>query len=162
MLGYYNDDDSTREVLGDDGWLRTGDLGYIDDEGFVFINGRKKNLIVSSGGKNIYPEEIEQHFDGSRVVGEILVVGKKDAGGGDVIFAAVYPNLAALAEDHGERKLDSARDRSLLEALVKAEIAKVNRRLPGYKKIADFALVDRPFEKNAQQKIKRFLYKEKF
>ena len=156
MLGYYQNDAATREMWTDDGFLRTGDLGYIDDDGFIFINGRKKNLIVSSGGKNIYPEEIESRFDGSRVVGEILVVGRKDAGGGDVIFAVVYPNKDALAEDHGDRKLDEA----LVKALVKAEIEQVNRRLPGYKKIADFSLVDTPFEKNAQQKIRRFLYKK--
>jgi long-chain acyl-CoA synthetase len=155
MLGYYQNEAATREMFTADGYLRTGDLGYIDDDGFIYINGRKKNLIVSSGGKNIYPEEIEQHFDGSRVVGEILVVGRKDSGGGDVIFAVVYPNKEALAEDQGDRKLDEA----LMKALVKAEIEKVNRLLPGYKKIADFALTSEPFEKNAQQKIRRFLYK---
>jgi long-chain acyl-CoA synthetase len=155
MLGYYQNEDATREMFTPDGYLRTGDLGYIDNDGFIYINGRKKNLVVSSGGKNIYPEEIEQHFDGSRVVGEILVVGRKDAGGGDVIFAVVYPNMEALAQDHDGRKLDEA----LIKALVKAEIEKENRSLPGYKKIADFVLVDEPFEKNAQQKVKRFLYK---
>ncbi|MDR0638916.1 MAG: AMP-binding protein [Spirochaetaceae bacterium] len=155
MLGYYKNEEATKEMFTPDGYLRTGDLGYIDDDGFIYINGRKKSLIVSSGGKNIYPEEIEQRFDGSRVVGEILVVGRKDAGGGDVIFAVVYPNMETLAQDHDGRKLDEA----LIKALVKAEIEKVNRFLPGYKKIADFTLALKPFEKNAQQKIRRFLYK---
>ncbi|MDR1095604.1 MAG: AMP-binding protein [Spirochaetaceae bacterium] len=155
MLGYYKNKEATAEMFTEDGYLRTGDIGYIDDDGFIYINGRKKSLIVSSGGKNIYPEEIEQRFDGSRIVGEILVVGRKDAGGGDVIFAVVYPNMDALSQDQDGRKLDEA----LIKALVKAEIEKVNRSLPGYKKIADFTLVDKPFEKNAQQKIRRFMYK---
>jgi long-chain acyl-CoA synthetase len=155
MLGYYKNAEATAEMFTPDGYLRTGDIGYIDDNGFIYINGRKKSLIVSSGGKNIYPEEIEQRFDGSRVVGEILVVGRKDAGGGDVIFAVVYPNMDALSQDQDGRKLDEA----LIKALVKAEIEKVNRSLPGYKKIADFTLVDKAFEKNAQQKIRRFMYK---
>jgi long-chain acyl-CoA synthetase len=155
MLGYYKNAEATAEMFTEDGYLRTGDIGYIDDDGFIYINGRKKSLIVSSGGKNIYPEEIEQRFDGSRIVGEILVVGRKDEGGGDVIFAVVYPNLDALKQDQEGRKLDEA----LIKALVKAEIEKVNRSLPGYKKIADFTLADKPFEKNAQQKIRRFMYK---
>jgi long-chain acyl-CoA synthetase len=155
MLGYYKNPAATAEMYTEDGYLRTGDIGFIDNDGFVYINGRKKSLIVSSGGKNIYPEEIEQRFDGSRIVGEILVVGRKDAGGGDVIFAVVFPNMDTLAQDHEGRKLDEA----LIKALVKAEIEKVNRSLPGYKKIADFTLTDKPFEKNAQQKIRRFLYK---
>ncbi|MDR1231582.1 MAG: AMP-binding protein [Spirochaetaceae bacterium] len=155
MLGYYKNAEATAEMFTPDGYLRTGDIGYIDDDGFIYINGRKKSLIVSSGGKNIYPEEIEQRFDGSRIVGEILVVGRKDAGGGDVIFAVVYPNMEMLEQDHEGRKLDEA----LIKALVKAEIEKVNRSLPGYKKIADFTLVEKAFEKNAQQKIRRFMYK---
>jgi long-chain acyl-CoA synthetase len=155
MLGYYKNPEATAEMFTEDGYLRTGDIGFIDNDGFVYINGRKKSLIVSSGGKNIYREEIELRFDGSRIVGEILVVGRKDTGGGDVIFAVVFPNMETLAQDHEGRKLDEA----LIKALVKAEIEKVNRSLPGYKKIADFTLIDKPFEKNAQQKIRRFLYK---
>ncbi|MDR3146469.1 MAG: AMP-dependent synthetase, partial [Treponema sp.] len=129
---------------------------YRDDDGFIFINGRKKNLIVSSGGKNIYPEEIEAHFDGSRVIGEILVLGRREAEfGGEQIFAVVVPNMEALAEDHPGKTLDE----SFIHDLVKKEIEQVNRTLVGYKKITDFVLRREEFEKNAQRKIKRFLYK---
>jgi long-chain acyl-CoA synthetase len=156
MLGYYKDPEATRGAFTDDGYLRTGDLGYIDGQGFIFINGRKKNLIVTSGGKNIYPEEIEAHFDNSRVIGEILIVGRREPdNGGEQIFAVAVPNLEALEEDYPGRELDNA----FLRGLVKDEIDAVNRSLPGYQKVSGFILRREPFEKNAQQKIRRFLYK---
>jgi long-chain acyl-CoA synthetase len=156
MLGYYENPEATAEVFTDDGYLKTGDLGFIDDQGFVYINGRQKNLIVSSGGKNIYPEEIEAHFNGSRVIGEILVVGRKEADyGGEQIVAVVVPNTETLAVDYPGKEQDEA----FIHDLVKKEIEAVNRTLVGYKKIIDFILRKESFEKNAQQKIKRFLYK---
>ncbi|MDR2403250.1 MAG: AMP-binding protein [Spirochaetaceae bacterium] len=156
MLGYYENPEATREIITENGYLLTGDLGYRDDDGFIFINGRKKNLIVSSGGKNIYPEEIEAHFDGSRVIGEILVLGRKEAEfGGEQIFAVVVPNMETLAEDYPGKTLEE----SFIHDLVKKEIEQVNRTLVGYKKITDFILRQEEFEKNAQRKIKRFLYK---
>jgi long-chain acyl-CoA synthetase len=156
MLGYYENPEASREIFTDDGYLKTGDLGFMDDLGFIFINGRKKNLIVSSGGKNIYPEEIEAHFDGSRTVGEILIIGRKEAEfGGEQIFAVVVPNAETLAADYPGKDLSD----DFIHGLVKKEIEQVNRSLVGYKKITDFVLRKDPFEKNAQQKIKRFLYK---
>jgi long-chain acyl-CoA synthetase len=156
MLGYYNDPESTREAFTDEGYLRTGDLGYIDEHGFIFINGRKKNLIVTSGGKNIYPEEIEAHFNNSRVIAEILIVGrKKPDSGGEQIFAVAVPNIGALEEDYPGRELDDA----FLRGRVKDAIDGVNRSLPGFQKVSGFVLRREPFEKNAQQKIRRFLYK---
>jgi len=156
MLGYYNNPEATADVISHDGWLRTGDLGYVDKKGFVFINGRQKNLIVSSGGKNIYPEEIEGHFNGSRLIAETLVVGRKEKEfGGEQIFAVVVPNYENLAIDHPGKENDEA----FIRELVKKEIEQVNRTLVGYKKITDFTIRKDPFEKNAQQKIRRFLYK---
>ena len=156
MLGYYNNDEATAEVLSPDGWLKTGDLGYIDKDGYVFINGRQKNLIVSSGGKNIYPEEIEAHFSQSRLVADILIVGKKEKEyGGEQIFAVVVPNYENLNLDHPGKENDD----EFIRALIKKEIEQVNRGLVGYKKITDFIIRKEPFEKNAQQKIRRFLYK---
>jgi long-chain acyl-CoA synthetase len=156
MLGYYENPEATAEMFTESGYLKTGDLGYRDEKGFIYINGRKKNLIVSSGGKNIYPEEIEAHFDNSRVVGEVLIVGRKEKEfGGEQIFAVIVPNFEALAQDHPNQVLDDG----FLNELVKKEIEQVNRTLIGYKKISDFIIRKEEFEKNAQKKIKRFLYK---
>jgi long-chain acyl-CoA synthetase len=156
MLGYYNDPQASREAFTDDGYLKTGDLCSIDEQGFIFINGRKKNLIVSSGGKNIYPEEIEGRFDNSRVIAEILIVGRKEPdSGAEQIFAVAVPNLETLEEDYPGRELDDA----FLHSLVKDEIDAVNRGLPVYQKVGGFILRREPFEKNAQRKIRRFLYK---
>jgi len=156
MLGYYNNPEATAETLTPDGWLKTGDLGYRDKDGFIYINGRQKNLIVSSGGKNIYPEEIESHFAASRLVAEILIVGRKEKKyGGEQIYAVVVPNYENLALDYPGKENDDA----FMRDLVKKEIEQINRTLVGYKKITDFTIRKETFEKNAQQKIRRFLYK---
>jgi long-chain acyl-CoA synthetase len=156
MLGYFENKEATKEVMTDDGYLLTGDLGYRDEDGFIYIKGRKKNLIVSSGGKNIYPEEIEAPFGNSRVIGEILVVGRKEPNyGGEQIFAVVVPNFEAIKEDHPSKENDD----EFIKSLVKKTITEKNRNFPAYKKISDFTIRKEPFEKNAQQKIKRFMYK---
>jgi long-chain acyl-CoA synthetase len=167
MLGYYQNQEATDEVIGPDGYLRTGDLGYRDDQGYIYINGRKKNLIVSSGGKNVYPEEVESHFEGSRVIGEILVMSRRDEDfGGEQVAAVVVPNWDALGEDNpgkvGEGSAEKAGGlvEDWIREAVKKEVERVNRELTGYKKITEFALRREPFEKNAQQKIRRFLYKD--
>jgi long-chain acyl-CoA synthetase len=156
MLGYFENEEATKEVINEDGFLLTGDLGYRDEDGYIYIKGRKKNLIVNSGGKNIYPEEVEAHFNNSRIISEILVVGRKEpVYGGEQIFAVVVPNFEAIKQDYPG--LESNND--FIRNLVKKTIEETNRTLPGYKKISDFTLRTEPFEKNAQQKIRRFMYK---
>ena len=156
MLGYFENEEATKEVINEDGYLLTGDLGYRDKDGFVYIMGRKKNLIVGSGGKNIYPEEIEAHFNSSRVICEVLVVGRKEPSyGGETIFAVTVPNYEAIKEDHPGREGDD----KFINELIKKEIEEINRSLPVYKKISDFTMRKEAFEKNAQQKIRRFIYK---
>jgi len=156
MLGYFENEEATKEAIDINGFLHTGDLGYRDKDGYLHIKGRKKNLIVGSGGKNIYPEEIESHFNNSRIIGEILVVGRREPTyGGENIFAVVVPNYEAIKEDHP----GSENDDDVIKHLIKKAIEEVNRGLPGYKKISDFMLRKEPFEKNAQQKIRRFMYK---
>jgi len=156
MQGYYKNPEATSDVFTPDGWLKTGDLGYRDKDGFLYINGRQKNLIVSSGGKNIYPEEIEAHFSNSRIIAEILIVGRKEKEyGGEEIFAVVVPDYENIRGDHPGKEEDDA----FIRALVKREIENVNRGLVVYKKISNFTLRKEPFAKNAQQKIRRFLYK---
>jgi long-chain acyl-CoA synthetase len=155
MLGYFENEEATKEVITEDGYLLTGDLGYRDELGFVYIKGRKKNLIVGSGGKNVYPEEVEAHFANSRIIAEVLVVGRKNAGG-EIIFAVMVPNYETIKEDHPGKEND---DKFIYE-LVRKEVEEANRSLPVFKKISDFTVRKEPFEKNAQQKIRRFLYKE--
>jgi long-chain acyl-CoA synthetase len=156
MLGYFENVEATKEVIDKEGFLHTGDLGYRDKDGFLYIKGRKKNLIVSSGGKNIYPEEIESQFNNSRVIGEILVVGRKEpVYGGEQIFAILVPNYETIKVDYPGKENDD----NFISDLFREEIGTKNRSLPGYKKISDFIMRKEPFEKNAQQKIRRFLYK---
>ncbi|MCL2832893.1 MAG: AMP-binding protein [Treponema sp.] len=156
MLGYFENVEATKEVLTEDGWLKTGDLGYRDKTGYIYINGRAKNLIVSSGGKNIYPEEIEGHFSDSKTIAEILIIGRKERQyGGEQVFAVTVPNYETLAVDYPGKENDEA----FVRDLIKKEIERVNRTLVGYKKITDFVIRREPFEKNAQQKIRRFMYK---
>jgi long-chain acyl-CoA synthetase len=157
MLGYFENEEATREVINKDGYLLTGDLGYRDEDGFIYIKGRKKSLIVSSGGKNIYPEEIEIQFNNSRVISEVLVMGRREpAHGGEKIIAVTVPNYDMIREDHPGRE----NDENFVKSLIKKAIEEANRNLPSYKKISEFVLRKEPFEKNAQQKIRRFMYKE--
>ncbi|MDR1390116.1 MAG: AMP-binding protein [Treponema sp.] len=163
MLGYYKNPDATKEVITPDGWLLSGDYGRIDSDGFVYISGRKKSLIVSSGGKNIYPEEIEGHFDGSRMVRQILVLGR-DSDAGEQVVAIVVPDREFLSAEYpGKIPVEGDLDgdsKKFIRALIKKEVEDVNRTLPGYKKISDFLLRFEEFEMNAQHKIRRFLYKD--
>jgi len=154
MLGYFENDEATKEVINEDGYLLTGDLGYRDEQGFLYIKGRKKNLIVGSGGKNVYPEEVEIHFTGSRIIAEVLVVGRK-INNSEIIYAVVVPNYENIKIDYPGKENDD----SFISNLVKKEVEEANRALPVYKKIGDFCIRKEPFEKNAQQKIRRFLYK---
>lgn len=157
MLGYFNNSEATAEVFDEEGFLRTGDLGYLDERGFLFITGRKKSLIVTAGGKNIYPEEIEAKFDGSRVVKEVLVVGRKGkSGAAEDVVAVCVPDLELIAADRG----GAVPSGQGLRELVKTEVEAVNRSLPPYKKIVDFILRDEEFEQTSSRKIKRFLYQD--
>jgi len=154
MLGYFENEAATKEVITEDGWLLTGDLGRIDEDGFIHISGRKKNLIVGAGGKNIYPEEVEAHFSNSRTIAEILIVGRKTTGG-EIIYGVMVPNYEQIKINYPGKENDD----SFICSLIKKEVDEVNRALPVFKKISDFCIRKEPFEKNAQQKIRRFLYK---
>ena len=157
MLGYLDRPDATAEVMTEDGWLRTGDLGFIDRRGFLFITGRSKNLIVTEGGKNVYPEEIELRFEGSPWVREVLVVGRREAGrmAGEEIVAVCVPDWERIAAERPE-----ADPKAAAEGLVRDEVRRVNRSLPPHMKVEDFVIRAEEFEKTSSRKIKRFLYKD--
>ena len=148
MVGYYNNPEATAAVFTDDGWFKTGDIGYMDKDGYIYITGRKKNVIILSNGKNVFPEEIEEHLsDRSDVIGESVVLGRPNASGETVITAVIYPNP------------DFSKDKTKeeVEAAVRAAVAEVNKSLPVYKQVRDTELRDTEFEKTTTRKIKRFL-----
>ena len=152
MLGYYNNPEATAEVLTDDGWFQTGDLGYLDDEGFIHITGRKKNVIITKNGKNVFPEEIEYYLGHIPYVGESMVWGREsEATGETLIFAGIKGD---------EEELSAALGRGYTKEqameLIWKEIDKINETLPYYKRIKKIALRETEFEKNTAKKIKRF------
>lgn len=142
MKGYYHREEETNEVL-KDGWFNTGDLGYLDEDGFLFISGRKKNLIVLSNGENVSPEELEELLGDIPLVAECVVSGENDR-----LHACVYPDME-LAKMEGLQSLDD------IKKVIEAAIAECNKKLPSYKKISDLSLRETEFEKTTTKKIKR-------
>ncbi|MBM3421216.1 MAG: long-chain fatty acid--CoA ligase, partial [Bacteroidetes bacterium] len=154
MQGYYKEPEMTAEVLTEDGWFKTGDLATMDDKGFLFIKGRLKNMILTSTGENIYPEEIESVINNFRHVVESLVIEKKGK-----LVAMVHLNMEELEakyhamKDEMSRKLDDFVEETLqeLQAYVNSQVGKGSR-------LAMVVLQPEPFQKTPTMKIKRFLY----
>lgn len=140
MQGYYQMPEETAETL-EDGWLKTGDLGYVDEDGFVFLTGRKKNLIITPNGENVSPEEIENKISEARIVQEVLV---RDSEG--VIEAEIYPDLEYVAK----KKIKD------VEEKLQEIIDDYNKCAPLYKRVVKLKVRDTEFEKNTTKKIKRF------
>ncbi len=151
MLGYFGNEEATAEVFTEDGWFRTGDVGCMDADGYIYITGRKKNIIILSNGKNIFPEEIEEHLYTSPLIGECVVIGRKNSAGDTRITAVIYPSdeAAELEGKSEEEKL----------ALIRDAVNTINRSLPVYKQVRDVELRSEEFEKTTTRKIKRFLVK---
>jgi len=145
MLGYYKNDELTRETIDADGWLHTGDLGVMDADGRLYIKGRSKNMILGPSGQNIYPEEIEDQLNSYPFVAESLVVDR-----GGTLVALVYPDTDRVAAEG-----KSADD---LAAAMEANRVAINKTLPVYSQIARFVIQEEEFEKTPKKSIKRFLY----
>lgn len=157
MKGYYRNPEATEEAIRD-GWLHTGDMGKIDEDNFVYISGRKKSVIVSSSGKNIYPEEIEHHLGKSQYVEEVLVMELYNREKGKPeITAIIYPDW----EKVDELIKKEAEDESILEPLLKEEVSRVNEKLASYKRVSTFKIREEEFPKTTTGKIKRYLFEEK-
>jgi long-chain acyl-CoA synthetase len=155
MLGYYGDSEATDEVL-KDGWFYTGDLGFIDEDGFVHITGRKKYVIVTKNGKNIYPEEIETLLNESLYIKESMIYGKKDPKDNDVVIsAAIVPDFDKIQNDHEGKLLT----KDEISELIHNEIKQVNKKLVTYKYIRNFNIRENEFAKTTTKKIKRYLEK---
>ena len=140
MQGYYKMPKETEDTL-DDGWLKTGDLGYVDEDGFVFLTGRKKNLIITPNGENVSPEEIENRLGENRLVQEVLVRESEGA-----IEAEIFPDY----EYAGKKKIKD------IPAALQKIIDEYNQGAPLYKRVFRLKVRETEFEKNTTKKIKRF------
>jgi len=154
MKGYYNNHKESEKVL-KDGWLHTGDFGWKDKEGYFYIAGRKKNVIVTSAGKNVYPEEVENQLLQSPYILEALVLGRKVSEGVEEVGAVIVPNYEYIKQASG----DQARDEEKIKILIKDEIAKCCQGIADYKRVKHFRIRQDEFEKTSTRKIKRFLFK---
>ena len=148
MLGYYKNEEATKHTFTDDGWLKTGDLGLLDKDDFVFIKGRDKNMILGPSGQNIYPEEIEEKINGSPFVNESLIIEENRK-----IVALIVPDFDVLKE-HGITgdKLTPFFDHQIIE---------INTKLHNYGKITSFRIQEEEFEKTPKRSIRRFKYQQK-
>jgi long-chain acyl-CoA synthetase len=145
MLGYYKNEEATRAVIDEQGWLHSGDLGIIDHAGNIYIRGRSKSMILGPSGKNIYPEEIESVLNNRFLVMESLVIEREDK-----LIALIYPDYDAM-EKAGHTKEE-------LPGIFKSYIHDLNHHMPKHIRIADFEIVAAEFEKTPKRSIKRFLY----
>ena len=145
MLGYYKNEESTRETIDKDGWYHTGDLGTMDDDGNVFINGRSKNMLLSANGQNIYPEEIEDKLNSMTMVVESIVVQRDSK-----LVALVHPDL-----DEARSLGFTAED---LEGIMEQNRNGLNQMLPAYEKISEIEIHEQEFAKTPKKSIKRYLY----
>ena len=152
MLGYYNMPEETEKVL-KEGWFHTGDLGKIDENGFLYITGRCKSVIVTKNGKNIYPEEIESYLNESPLISESLVIGThKENDDETYVNAQIFPNKEAITE----YLKGTVPTKEEIKKVISDVIANVNSKIPNYKHIKDFAIRDSEFEKTTTQKVKRY------
>ena len=153
MLGYYKNEEATREVLDEDGWLHTGDLGENDGKGNIRLTGRKKNVIVTKNGKNIYPEELEDALNGNPFIKESMVVGNDRDGDDDtVVEAKIYPDTDAIKEQLQKPELTVEDIFNYISDVVK----EINTKFPSYKKIREVTIRDQEFIKTTTQKVKRY------
>ncbi|MDZ7370197.1 MAG: AMP-binding protein [candidate division KSB1 bacterium] len=153
MKGYYKNEEATKKAFSEDGWLITGDRGYIDEEGYLFIKGRSKNLIVGPSGENIYPEEIEFHLSQSPYVLESLVYESERR-----IVARVFLDYDAIDKEFGTSKMDETEARKVVEKLLEDIRQRVNESVAAYSRIHKIIEQPEEFVKTPTKKIKRYLY----
>lgn len=145
MLGYYKDEEETNKTFTEDGWMRSGDLGILDADNYLFIKGRNKSMILGASGKNIYPEEIESKISNKYLVGECLVVSRNNK-----IHAIIYP-------DH-EKRINEGIHKSKIPEILEKYRQEVNEDLPAYMHISKMQIKEEEFEKTPKKSIKRYLY----
>ena len=158
MKGYYKNEEATRAVFTEDGWFRTGDLGAITDDGWIYIKGRLKNMIVGPSGENIYPEDIEEVLNSNRFVAESVVTEEEDG----KLIALVYFDTTALEEAYDEFKFKMSVGKEQLslkmEEIKKEVLEYVNSKVNRFSKITKVVDNEGEFEKTPTKKIRRFVY----
>lgn len=150
MLGYYNNEEATKETIDEEGWLHTGDLARIDKDGYIFISGRKKFVIVLKNGKNIYPEELETLLNKIEGIKESFVYGKPEEDGDYKICSKIVYDEEIVQEVFGTAEEEK------LKELIWQEVKKVNKTMPAYKYIREISITKEDLIKTTTQKIKRF------
>ena len=150
MLGYYNNEEATKETIDEEGWLHTGDLARIDKDGYIFISGRKKFVIVLKNGKNIYPEEIEALLNKIEGVKESFVYGKPEEDGDYKICAKIVYDVDVVKEYY------KVKNEEELKEAIWQEVKKANKSMPAYKYVREITITDKDLIKTTTQKIKRF------
>ena len=145
MTGYYKNEEATKKIIDDQGWLHTGDLGLIDRDGFIYIKGRSKSMLLGPSGQNIYPEELESALNNKFCITESLVVQRNGK-----ITALIYPEKEILEKNHITAEK--------LQEIMAGHIKEVNHTFPKYMNIVKFEIVDEEFAKTPKRSIKRFLY----
>ena len=168
MIGYYNNEAATREVLTEDGWLHTGDIGHIDDDGFVYITDRKKDLIVTSGGKNIAPQPLEGAFKRNKFISQIVVLGDRMP----YLVCLIVPDFENLETWAAEHQLSWTDHGDLLrnpEIIAKYQrgLDRTNAKFPSFSTIKKFALLEKEFtlesgELTPTLKVKRRVIQERY
>ena len=148
MLGYYKDEKKTKEAF-KDGWFRTGDYGYIDDEGFIFITGRKNDIIVLRNGKNVYPQELEFLISKLPYVAECMVFARNESNTDTEIVAKIVYNKEVMEKDYPDTKKEE------YEKIIWKDVKEINKTLPTFKHIKKVIVTDEPMIKTTTQKVKR-------
>ncbi len=156
MREYFKAPKDTQDTFTEDGWLKTGDLGLVDEDGYVFIKGRLKNVIIGPSGENIYPEEVESIINGHDYVMESMV---HDAGG--KLSARIHLNYEALDEAFGAGKMFESEVRKKVKELLEEIRKDVNGKVSTFARLSRVTEQVEPFEKTPTQKIKRFVYLDK-
>ena len=153
MKGYYRDQEATDAVL-QDGWLATGDLGFVDSDGFVHVCGRSKNLIVTAAGKNVYPEEVETELNRQPFILESMVYGRERAGtAGEEIHAVIVPDFEVIGEHFPSRVLTDHE----VEELIATAVKEANKTIAAYKRVRNFKIFNEELPKTSTRKVKRHL-----
>jgi len=151
--GYYRNEEETKKLFTEDGWMRTGDLGYLDSDNYLYLKGRLKNVILGPDGENICPEEIEQVLCEDRGIIEALVLEKEGK-----LIAYIYPDYDFLNTELKLLDVEPGQAQERLEKYFDNLIKQMNQRLPTFSQIKGFNIVEKEFEKTPTQKIKRYMY----